>query len=324
MDTIATSCRSALKSLEEKKGQLYGKDCIAGNIVLQMNKFRYKDGKGDPKGFTTFLDDKKLPRGILPRYRGNRLHIFFHICGKLMEHHPLFLEFLTTGNCKCGGLQAALLSDFSNNNAKMEMQVLGLIGKLLSGPWMKMFYISADKQINHIEGIAVIRNVVIDLKESCKNPLGILDRDNDYFGNPLDKADTTLKVLQQCSSSDNCSVAISEMIGVCLNATIIVLERQYKRYFEMDLTAELFEEAKTARTHNMDAEEVMGMFSALKKRAPNATLAFLSARMRAKKNRTIEYLDELDSENREKLMKWVKTYARKRRDFTRIQDAQIR
>ena len=49
LDTIATSCWSALKSLEEKKGQLYGKDCIAGNIVLQMNKFRYKDGKGDPK-----------------------------------------------------------------------------------------------------------------------------------------------------------------------------------------------------------------------------------------------------------------------------------
>ena len=180
LDTIATSCRSALKSLEEKKGQLYGKDCIAGNIVLQINKFRYKDGKGDPKGFTTFLDDKKLPRGILPWYRGNRLHILFRICGKLMEHHPLFLEFLTTCNFKCGGLQAALLSDFSNNIAEMEMQVLGLIGKLLSGPWMKMFYISADKQIKHIEGIAVIRNVVIDLKESCKNPLGILERDNDW------------------------------------------------------------------------------------------------------------------------------------------------
>ena len=69
--------------------------------------------------------------------------------------------------------------------------MLGLIGKLLSGPWMKMFYISADKQINHIESIAVIRIVVIDLKESCKNPLGILERDNDYFGNPLYKADTT-------------------------------------------------------------------------------------------------------------------------------------
>ena len=140
------NCRSALKSLEESKGQLYGKDCIAGNIVLQMNKLRYKDGKGDPKGFTSFMDDKKLPRGILPRYRGNRLHILFHICGKLMEYHPIFLKFLSNGNCKCGGLQAALLSDFSNNVAIMEMQVLGVIGKLFSGPWMKMFYTSADKK----------------------------------------------------------------------------------------------------------------------------------------------------------------------------------
>ena len=63
-----------------------------------------------------------------------------------MEYHPIFLEFLSNGNCKCGGLQAALLSDFSNNVAKMEMQVLGVIGKLFSGPWMKMFYTSADKK----------------------------------------------------------------------------------------------------------------------------------------------------------------------------------
>ena len=78
LDTTATSCRSALKSLEESKGQLYGKDCIAGNIVLQMIKLRYKE-------FTTFMDDKKLPRGILPCSRGNQLHILFFICGKQME-----------------------------------------------------------------------------------------------------------------------------------------------------------------------------------------------------------------------------------------------
>ena len=74
----------------------------------------------------------------------------------------------------------------------------------------------------------------------------------------------------------------------------------------------------------MDAEEIMSMFSALKKRAFNATLAFLSARMRAKKNHTIEYLDELHSERREKVIKWVLSYARKRGDFTQMQDVQIR
>ena len=49
----------------------------------------------------------------------------------------------------------------------------------------------------------------------------------------------------------------------------------------MDLTTE-----KKLKLHEpttwMHAEEIMGVFSALKKRAPNATLALLSARMRAK------------------------------------------
>lgn len=111
---------------------------MAGNIVLQMNKMRYKDGKGDPKGFIVFLDDNKLPRGILPRYRGNRLHILFHIRGKLVQHHPLFLEFLTSGT-GCGGLRSSLQHDFVHELAQLEMQVLGLFGKLLSGPWMKRF-----------------------------------------------------------------------------------------------------------------------------------------------------------------------------------------
>ena len=55
------------------------------------------------------------------------------------------------------------------------------------------------------------------------------------------------------------------MLAACLTATITVLERQYKRYFEMDLTSELRKQTETARSHNIDAEEVMGMFSAIKK-----------------------------------------------------------
>ncbi|KAK2140232.1 hypothetical protein LSH36_1428g00020 [Paralvinella palmiformis] len=50
LDTIASAARSALKELESGKGKLFGRDCIAGNIVVQMNKFRFKDGKGDPRG----------------------------------------------------------------------------------------------------------------------------------------------------------------------------------------------------------------------------------------------------------------------------------
>ena len=51
-----------------------------------------------------------------------------------------------------------------------------------------------------------------------------------------------------------------------------VLNRQYARYFSMDIT----EKTQSARSHNIDAEDIMGLFSAAQKRAPNATLCFLS------------------------------------------------
>ena len=97
LDTIASTCRSALKSLKTAKGDLFGKDCIAGNLVIQVNKLCCKDGKGDPKGFKTYLQDNDMPKGIIPRCRGNRLHILFHICGKFLHHLKTFLNLFMTG-----------------------------------------------------------------------------------------------------------------------------------------------------------------------------------------------------------------------------------
>ena len=56
--SISTCCRVALKGEEIDHRSLYGKDCVAGNIVLQINKLRYKDGKSDPKGFVINLYQK--------------------------------------------------------------------------------------------------------------------------------------------------------------------------------------------------------------------------------------------------------------------------
>lgn len=68
LDSIASATKSALKTLEKEKGSLYGSDCLAENLVMQFIKFRYKDGKDEPKNFKNFLDDEGLPRGILCRY----------------------------------------------------------------------------------------------------------------------------------------------------------------------------------------------------------------------------------------------------------------
>lgn len=270
LDTISTACRSALKATEKDllnglkqedvnvgKGALFGKDCLAGNIVLQVNKFRYKDGKGDPKGFCTFLRDHKLPRGILPRYRGNRLHILFHICGKLLEFYNTFLLFFQTGTVACGGLQQCIRQDFSNPIAALEMKVLGLIGKMLTGPWMSTFYTSADTEIDHIQGINIVKGVISEIRACGEEPLLILTRADDFLGNSLDtENDLTLKELRTEPGPED-QTTFFVMVEACMSAIVAVLERQYSRYFEMDISDELQKQTESARLHNIDAEEVM-------------------------------------------------------------------
>ena len=81
------------------------------------------------------------------------------------------------------------------------------------------------------------------------------------------------------------------------------MERQYTKYFECEITEQLRKETESARSHNIDAEEIMGMFSATKKKSPNATLCYFSCKMRALKNRTFKYLDNLDKDTRDNVLK---------------------
>ena len=43
-----------------------------------------------------------------------------------------------------------------------------------------------------------------------------------------------------------------------------MLERQYAKYFDLDITEKLKEETESTKSHNVDAEEIMGMFSSAK------------------------------------------------------------
>ena len=316
LDTIASSCRSTLKALEICKGRLFGTDCFAGNTVQQVNKLRYKDGKGDPKGFVTFLDDNKLPRGLIPRYRGNRLHILFHICGKLIEHYDMFVKFFTNSPVSCGGLQASIREDFENPSAILEMKILGSVGKLLTGPWMQVFYTSAQHELHHIEGISVVRNVMLCMKVAAEEPYSVLTRDTDFFGRQLSSDDETIKQLRTEPSDKE---LFTEMTAACLNTVVSVLERQYKRYFALDLSDKLRQETSSARSHNIDAEEIMGMYSAGKQRSKHASIDFLRARMRARKNGVVPYMDSLFKDERERIVNWAIHVARKNRKASRKQ-----
>ena len=76
------------------------------------------------------------------------------------------------------------------------------------------------------------------------------------------------------------------MMESVISASLTVLDRQNKNYFGIDLSERLAEETGSARCHNMYGKKIMGIFSALQKKSPHATICYLSCKMRAQKNRT--------------------------------------
>ena len=64
---------------------------------------------------------------------------------------------------------------------KCRYSALGLLGKLLTGPWMQVFYISAESELDHIKGISVIKNVMTTLKVAVRDPCNIITRDRFFW-----------------------------------------------------------------------------------------------------------------------------------------------
>ena len=157
----------------------------------------------------------------------------------------------------------------------------------------------------------MVKDLVSTLKDVSQDPCSVLNRDTDFFGRQLSEKDKTWVALKasQRGSADQFSL----MMKACLDVVVSVLERQYKRYFEMDVTTKLQEETASARLHNIDAEEVMGMFSAGKERAKNASIDYLRAKMRAKKNHVVEYLNSLYKDKRDRIINWAVRRARTQR-----------
>ena len=107
-------------------------------------------------------------------------HTCFSTLLELVCHPDLFIKYLEKGTTS-GGLRKKLCVDLKATCAHVELQVFGLFGKLLTGPWMSNFYTSAETEINHIEGIELVRNIVGVLKEKKENAAGLLSSSWFFF-----------------------------------------------------------------------------------------------------------------------------------------------
>jgi hypothetical protein len=308
LDSIATKCKTVAQQYEKEKGvscpALFSGTCLSEKIVLGMNTLRFKDSSGSPAEVKSTLDEHNLPRGLISRYRGNRLHVLFHLCYVYHENLSVFVNLVSSAN---SALKSALKVGFAMPDTMVELHAFAVFGKLLSALWMAKFYTN-DPNLTFVQAFEIVKSVILSIEAVLPMLCAGFKFTCDMFGNPIVHDESPL--LWNSVWDSEVYVLLQRMLsGAC-----DVLKRQYAPLFQMDehKLADLAVLSSSARVHNIDAEEVVGMFSAALTKAPNATMSYLSARIRSKKNGTMNTL--IVDRPGEERFKFVIHEARKMKD----------
>ena len=299
LDTISSSTRSALKKAQISTGTLFATDCFAANIVIALDKLRFNDGTGAPSAFKSYFRDGKLSVSEFPRYRGNRLHILYTLSGQYYCNRISLAKFLD--NLSHKRLAHAISRDFSQDEALEQLCLLGIVGKLLTGPWLKEFYNDVTPSRGHYGAVEIIKGVISKLKYTIDQPSDILVQTHDYFGTQLPDNDLVLNDLREIIPSPR----FLNMVEVSIQASIKTLESQYKAYFNVDITPALLNMTASVPDHNIAAEQCMGLFSDLLNKSRNASLGHIAAKLVSRKNNVLNNLILMDITSRNTLISKV-------------------
>ena len=159
LDGLASEARKCLKSLDKEsdvRGTVFGRESVVVNLIYGISKMRYKNGTGDPAGFKHFLKSNDIMPSMITRYVGNRIHVLFHLAGTIYYLREKLLMYLRT-SCNCNtAFRTALLKDLSSPYVQLQLKALGLLGKLLTGPWMTVLYCNKSA-LSNLEVVPILK-----------------------------------------------------------------------------------------------------------------------------------------------------------------------
>ena len=107
----------------------------------------------------------------------------FHQAGVLYYLQEKLLMYLENVCNSKTTLRTALIKDLRNNKILLQLRALGLIGKLVTGPWMHQLY--TNQAITNLESSTFIKTCLQNLNALKESPLLALQVKTDTFGVPL-------------------------------------------------------------------------------------------------------------------------------------------
>ena len=196
--------------------------------------------------------------------------------------------FLSEIGAPRGGLTSSLCKDLTDKAIVNHLLILAMFGKLVSGPWMTLFY---TEDAENLAMVHYLKACVTSLTQYTSNPGSFFTPEEDAFGQPLDlEADPVLAaVLDTIDPVDNSMLDIVKSITA---AALAVCQKQLKNYLEDKFTDAQRQQARSAPAHNMQAERILAIADSLTHRAPNARVDFMDTKIKARTNNSLVWPEE--------------------------------
>ena len=147
----------------------------------------------------------------------------FHPAGVIFYLRDKLIVYIETMCRNQTTLRLALLNDLKNKHILLQLQALGLIGKVITGPWMQQ--LCDDSKITNLEVTPYIKTCLDNLKMLTRSPLLMLEISEDAFGATLDReTDDVMCSLINCEMN---VILLQLLAGI-----ILVIEKQLNEYIQ--------------------------------------------------------------------------------------------
>ena len=156
----------------------------------------------------------------------------FHQAGVLYYLQEKLLMYLENVCNSKTTLRTALIKDLRNNKILLQLRALGLIGKLVTGPWMHHLY--TNQAITNLESRTFIKTCLQNLNALKESPLLALQVKTDTFGVPLSPdSDAVLKKLQTAEIEELEKKELHCMLCLLIGGIVDVIQKPITSVYQV-------------------------------------------------------------------------------------------
>ena len=258
---------------------------------------------GCPEDFKAYLASKdKLYK--LKKFEHNRFNVIFENAGAVVYHKDDIIDFLSKLS-SMNMLQRSVLSDLKDENIYQEIVALAIIGKIITTPFMKL--VDSKTFATHILDLNKhFHQLQIDLKHWSSTPDDLLTgisvifpdfppaKDvvyqalfnvNDTDGEPQEHGDVTIEVISLTCS--HLYLTVSRLMKNQLPGGCHTSDDEAKR-----------QESISVPKHNRVSEKNFADMKQIRHFKPNASIEHIEATLMWINNKTIEWLDSMDLQDK--------------------------